>query len=87
MSALSGRCAPITTIKPHQGGDDHDDSDNHDQGGDIHDHGSDNQDHGSNYHDHHDTGAPISNIKPRPRHNDAQKLDVLQKQVNCTSFY
>ena len=87
MSALSGPCAPITTIKLHRGGDDHDDSDNHDQGEDIHDHGSDNQDHGSNYHDHHDTGAPISNIKPLPRHKDAQKLDELQKQVNCTSFY
>ena len=80
MSALSGPCAPITTIKPRQGGGDHDDYDNHDQGGDIHDHGSDNQDHGSNYHDHHDTGAPISNIKPLPRHKDAQNLDVLQNR-------
>ena len=68
MSALSGPCAPITTIKPHQGGDDHDDSDNHNQGGDNHDHGSDNHDHGSYNHDHHDGYAPISNINPRPGH-------------------
>ena len=60
--------APITTIKPHRGGDDHDDFDNHDQGGDNHDHGSNNHDHGSYNHDHHDGYAPISNINPRPGH-------------------